>query len=140
MRCDDILYDMKSLFREIHRNYFKEDVLSPTQIEIIGFIIKNEDKVFQRDLEDVLNLTRASVSEVLKTMEKNGLIKRVICRNDMRKKEIILTDKAVDIFKKGEKIVKEVNGLIVRDISDEDMNTFYKVIDKMKENLKEVNR
>ena len=43
---------------------------SPTQMRIIDYIIQNEDKpIYQKDLESIFNLRRATISEVLITME-----------------------------------------------------------------------
>ncbi len=54
--------------------------------------------VYQSELEDVLNLRRATVSGILMTMEKNGIIKRVASKKDARTKEIILNEKVEKIF------------------------------------------
>ena len=44
---------------------------------IIGFLRYNSDReIFQRDIEKRFMISGASVSEILKLMEKNGLIER----------------------------------------------------------------
>lgn len=93
MKENSILSQIKSLEKLIVRNItgigFQniEAIPTPTQMQIIKYILENNDKeVYQRDLEKVLNLRRTTVSGVLQTMEKNNLIKRVTDTNDTRTK------------------------------------------------------
>lgn len=140
MEDNDILYQMKSLFRDIHRNYFQDDgsSLSPTQIEIMSYISKHENEViYQRDLESILNLRRATVSEVLKTMEKNELIKREVNDEDLRSKKIVITWKAKEIFKTKKDKMKKLNKTITKGITSKEKNLFIGIINKMKNNIKE---
>ena len=94
-----------------------------------------EDEIFQKDLEDVLNLRRATVSGVLQTMEKNNLIERVSCLTDARIKKIILNPKAEVMFKEKEKFMQEFETVVVRGISEEELKIFSNVLKKMKQNF-----
>ena len=137
---EDILYQIKSLFRDIQRNYFQDEdrSLSPTQIEIIDYISKCKDGlIYQKDLERVLNIRRATVSEVLKTMEKNNLIQRKTNEKDLRKKEILITDKAREILTVKKERIQKLNKTITKDISSKEKKSFIEIIDKMKKNIKE---
>ena len=103
MNDNKVLYEIKSLEKMLVRELInnsdikdKENLLpTPTQCQIIEYILNNKNKdIYQKDLEKVLNLRRATVSGVLHTMEKNGLIKRVTDESDTRTKKIILNKKA----------------------------------------------
>lgn len=135
-----ILRNIVSL-QELEEN--KKIVLSiptPTQMEIINYILEHmEENIYQRDLENILNLRRATVSGVLQTMEKNNLIKRITDDNDTRAKKIILCEKAKEIFLKSEKRFVELEEAIVEGISNEELEVFLDVIKKMKENMKKQN-
>ena len=69
-------------------------------------------------------------------MEKMDFIKRVDSDVDARKKEIFLTNKSIDKYKEMEKKVTQFETLLTNGISYEELNVFFKVIDKLKENLK----
>jgi DNA-binding MarR family transcriptional regulator len=130
----------KMIFRELVSNNGiknKENQLpTPTQIQIIEYILDNKNKdIYQKDLEKVLNLRRATVSGVLHTMEKNGLIKRITDESDTRTKKIILNDKIPKRFNDCSKKIKKIENKIIKDISDKDLKVFLKVISKMKENI-----
>ena len=142
-----ILYQIKTLDKLILR-LFMEDrehikqisgSIKPTRTQfiILSYLIEhsNED-VYQKDLENVLNLRRATVSGVLHTMEKNALITRVTDSNDTRTKKVIIGKRAEDIFNKNKKRFEEIEKLISKDISKDEIN----VISKMKQNIKEENK
>ena len=91
----NVLYEIKSLEKEIVRTFINnkditipENIFpSPTQFQIIECIIENKNQeINQKDLEKHLNLSRATISGVLQTMEKKNLIKRVTNREDVRTK------------------------------------------------------
>lgn len=68
-------------------------------------------------------------------MERNGLIRREAAAYDARLKKIIATDKALQY--KGQ-VVSDLEGLeleLTKGISEKDMETFFKVIGKMLNNL-----
>ena len=98
----------------------------------------HKEEVFHRYLEKILELRRATVSGVLQTMEKNELIKRLVDINDTRSKKIILNKKAKETFEDMEENIRELEFLVTRDISKEELDAFSSVITKMKDNLNNV--
>lgn len=141
-----VLYQIKALEKLIFRELFKDNnefeseteikAPTPTQMQIIEYILEHLDEdVYQRDLENVLKLRRATVSGVLITMEKNKLINRVIDSKDTRSKKIILNSKAKEIFSKNAKKMREFENTIIDGVSEEELEVFFKVINNMKENI-----
>lgn len=144
MKNDNVLFQIKTLEKMIARYFLKQGELeklskpTPTQMQIMDYFLENNKKeVFQRDLESILQLRRATVSGVLQTMEKNELIERVTDVEDTRTKKIILNKKAKEIFDKNEKKMKEVEKILTTGISKEDLEVFSKVIQTMKKNLEQ---
>ncbi len=131
-----LLYQIKTLEKLIGRMFIYNDMsdslihLTPTQMQIIEYILLNQkENIYQKDLESILNLRRATVSGVLQTMEKNQLISRIIDPNDSRIKRIILNPASQKIFNNHEKI-------IIKDISETELSQFLIIIQKMQNNLK----
>ena len=132
----NILYQIKTLDKMILRVFMQEKLdvkdfklkIKPTrtQFTILSYLIEhhNED-IYQKDLEDVLNLRRATVSGVLQTMEKNTLITRVTDSNDTRTKKIILSKKAEEIFKRNKKRFEEIEDLVSKGLSEDELDTFF---------------
>lgn len=107
-----------------------------TQMQILEYILNhsNED-IYQKDLENIFNLSRATVSGVLQTMEKYNFIERITDEVDTRTKKIILKQKTKDIFDKHQKKFKDVEDVILKDVSEDELKIFMKVIEQMKENI-----
>lgn len=142
----NVLYEIKSLEKDIVRTFLNnkdvdipENIFpSPTQFQIIECILESKDQeINQKELESILNLRRATISGVLQTMEKSGLIKRVTNENDIRTKKIILNEKTKEIFERKRKTIENTEKKIIKNISEEDLETFLKVLNIMKENIKE---
>ena len=109
---------------------------SIAQMQIIKYILKHDRKtIYQRNLEEVFNLRRATISGILKTMEKNNVIIRVCDPNDARGKIVILSDDAKKFFKEKETLFKKIETVLKKDISKEELEIFYKVILKMRDNI-----
>ena len=129
----------KGIVRKIMSETSHDEMFSKpsiAQMQIIKYILKHDGKtIYQRDLEEVFNLRRATISGILKTMEKNNVIIRVCDHNDARGKIVILSDDAKKFFKEKETLFKKIETVLKKDISKEELETFYKVILKMRDNI-----
>lgn len=141
----NVLYEIKSLECMIAKDFFNKifdekdipkTIPTPTQMRIIEYILKNNDKeIYQKDLEKVFNLTRATISGVLQTMERNNLIIRATSKKDSRTKVIKLSNKTYKIFEENKKRLALLENFITRGIDNREIDNFIKTIDKMKGNL-----
>ena len=104
-------------------------------MQIIEYIINSDEEVLQCDLEKAIKLRRATISGVLKTMEKKNLITRVISSKDARVKKIILSDKTKKMYLESKAKLEALEELITSNISDNEINIFLEVMNKMQENL-----
>lgn len=141
-----ILYDIKSLEKVVARTFMRDACVdiekmknfpTPTQIQIIEYIIDADKVVYQRELEQVLNLRRATVSGVLQTMEKNHLIERIPSKTDARMKQIILNPKTKELFLNQKKKIEQLEKLVVTGISEAELESFVHVLAIMKQNVDE---
>lgn len=122
--------------KRIHRAIGKEAAkygITDVQSRILGFIQHNADKrdIFQKDIEEHLDIRRSSVTSVLQLMEKNGYIKRVSVSEDARLKKIILTEKGLktqkcifDFILKFEKSLRD-------ELSDDEFRTLIDLINRL---------
>lgn len=103
---------------------------------ILKYLEDNKDtEVFQKDLETVFSCNRSTVTNILQLMEKKGYISRESVERDARLKRIILQDKGYETLKSLEKMNRELAEDTLRGISKEELDTFYRVADKLKTNL-----
>lgn len=110
---------------------------SGSQGRTLHFLLAQTEDVFQKDIEEEYSIRPSTATELLKQMEKNGLIVREPMSYDNRLKKIVLTDKAL-IYQ--HQVVDDLTALeetLIKDISEEEMKVFFKVIKKMLDNLSE---
>ena len=147
MRKSYIIYKIKELDKAIlrsiksptgeFRNKLKiNNKSTPTQMKVLGYMIENYGKdIYQKDLEEQLDLSRATISDVLHRMEKNGLITRSTNPFDVRSKKINLTSSANKVFETGIERLENIEKNAIKNISEEELKTFVDVIDKMINNI-----
>ena len=112
------------------------DKMTGTHGWAIGFFYHNRDRdVFQKDFEQEFNIRRSTASNILALIEKNGLITRESVPYDARLKKITLTQKALDVQSVVEKAFESLEDTIKKDISEEELEVFFRVIDKINNNL-----
>lgn len=137
------IYQIKNLNHIIVRycssqKDLKENLPTPAQMQILDFIRKNQNnKIYQRDIGQNLGLRRATLSEILKTMEKNNLISRISDNKDTRIKEIILSDTAKEKFKHVKKLLENTEKTATQNIDEKELEIFFKVAKQIENNLKE---
>ncbi len=136
-------YEIKTLDHIIERNIINislkngMDRVTVMHGWIIGYLYANEHRdIYQKDLESEFCISRSTVTNILKLMEKKGYIERISVEKDARLKKIILTDKARKIQRQNYiDMHNMVETQLKKGISEEDMEKFIQIIRKMKENL-----
>ena len=94
-----------------------------------------EEDVFQKDLESQFSVRRSTMTTILQLMEKNGLIKKEPVSRDARLKKLILTPAAVEMQDRIRSGIDTLEAKMREGISDKDLDTFFSVAEKIKENL-----
>lgn len=114
-----------------------ESGLTLVQGRLLNYIFRSSIKapVYQKDLEKEFNIRRSSATELLQKIESKGLIRRIEDKNDKRVKIIEVTEEGRIRNKKVYKHLCDFESKIKKDVSEEELNLFYKVLDKMKKNI-----
>ena len=136
-------YAVNSLSRRISRVMdsipaIKENKnLTGIQIWVLNFLFRSAGQdVYQRDMEREFNIRRSTATELLKTMERGGLIRREPVSFDARLKKIVLTDYAEEIRKQLQAQIRKTEELMTEGFSDEELETFFSFVERFKNNLK----
>ncbi len=108
-----------------------------TQAQVVCYLDDRKDEeVSQKDLEDFLKLSKSSVSSLLDTLEKKHAIIREVSKKDARKNVIKLSDNTIESIKHVENNIVNINNKIINNISEDKLNTFYEVLELMKNNIR----
>ena len=107
--------------------------ITGVQSRILGFISHNSEKrdIFQKDIEEDLDIRRSSVTSVLQLMEKNGCIERVSVSMDARLKKIIITEKGTEIQRNVWNLILELEKSLIDELSDEELDLLVSLIDRL---------
>ena len=119
----DLLFEIGEIHHLVGKMIMKSEPRNnrPTasQIRFIDYLANHSD-VYQSDLEKEFKISRATVYDVLNTMEKKGIITREKSSVDTRKNKIILNK---DFLEKHEEIKKKIsmmNEELIKDIDSND--------------------
>ena len=113
-----------------------ESGLTPLQCSIIGFVCDNSDRdIYQKDIEREFGIRRSTVTETLKLMERDGLIKRVGVPCDARLKKIILSKNALANYAKAKETLNAVEERATAGLTQEEKETLLRIIAKIAKNL-----
>lgn len=124
--------------RDIEKSKIKLgiDTLKGVNGWAINYFNENRDKnIFQKNFEEKFSIRRSTASNILKNMEQKGLIKRIAVENDARLKKIVLTEAAIDLNNKINEDIKLREIKMRKDIDQKELEIFFKVIDKISDNL-----
>lgn len=103
---------------------------------VIGFVFHSKNPVYQKDIETEFQIKRSTASNLLTSMEKNGLITRRSVDHDARLKQVILTDKARKMHETFLVTAKKVEENLARGLSDEELRNFFSTLDKISDNAR----
>lgn len=103
---------------------------------VIGYLYENRNRdVYSRDIEKQFSVRRPTMTAILQLMEKNGLLVRTPDEKDARLKKISLTRKALEIHERHQHHIDSFENAIREGITDEEMEVFFKIMDKLGENV-----
>lgn len=139
-----LIGEIKCLNNYILRKLSADEVLNAQQNlsgakgYIIGFIVKQIEKgevVYQKDIEKAFSLRRSSATQILNSLEQNGLISRLSEENDKRLKRIIVTQKGLNCHKTIVGRLEDIDKELIAKLSTEELETFKNIVKKLKEGL-----
>lgn len=113
---------------------FIKHELSAGQPRMLNYIFQNNGCI-QREIAKGCNLEPASVTSVLNSMEKAGLIIRTPVKGDKRALEVRLTDKGVEKKKIADEIFIEIEGECFKGFSDEEREGAKDILTRIHKNI-----
>ncbi len=110
--------------------------ITANHMRIIAYLYQNRHrKIYQREIEEVFCIRRSTVTQVLRLMERNKLVRRKPAEEDARLNLVWLTPKALMLHKQGIDTIQKIEEETRKGISDEELAIFMSVLSRMKANL-----
>ena len=97
--------------------------------------IKENSLCTQKELADSLHISPASVATSIKRLEKNGYVKRVSDKEDVRKNRLSLTKSGIETLQNFRNICDETDKEMFRGFSAEECEQLCDLLDRLYNNL-----
>jgi len=127
-----------AISQEIQRSHEALGITS-SQGLMLGYLtrqhLSGNTPIYAKDAEQHFGVRHSSVSGVLQRLETKGFIRFEQDDNDRRCKKIELTHKALEIHGEIEKQILEMERRIFRDMTQEETETFIRLLRQATENL-----
>lgn len=133
------------IFLEILRHHYN---LTHTLLEKIDvypgqppmlLVLNKKDGQSQKDLADKLNLKPATITVMLKRMEKENLVVRRQDDEDQRISRVYITEKGREIFEKTNEVMKDIEEICFQNFTVEEKVILRRLFIQMKDNLIQAN-
>ena len=112
----------------------KDFGVSPGQVPVL-MCLWEQDGLTQRELYERVNIEQATMSNTLKRMERDGLVRRKPDPNDRRAARILLTAKAKKLEAKVSDAIKDVNKTALGKLKKKDKKCLMDLMGTMIDNL-----
>lgn len=110
--------------------------LNSQQGRILDYIHDHQDEgIIQKDLVDVFNRRGATITSMLKGLEKKGYIERRIPKDNERQKNIYLLSKGEELINDFHKAFSKVESSITDSLTVEERKTLEKLLSKINHSL-----
>lgn len=112
---------------------------SQLQGGILGYLYHHrEDPVYQKDLEKEFRISRATATNTLQVMERNGFIVRKAVDKDARLKRIQMTEEAFQNHQIIEAHMRSMDERMLRGMSEQEVQELFRLLEKVERNLEEL--
>lgn len=128
----------RALAQEIRRNHEKLGITS-SQGFVLGYLSRRyaagETPIYAKEVERYFGVRHSSVSGVLQRMEQKGFLRFEPDPTDRRCKQIVLTDKALQIREQIEKQILATERKVYAGMSPAEQDEFTRLLRQAAENL-----
>ena len=135
-----IMNQLARIANQLHRSAggcpISSPGLSPSQVSTLAYLFLRQDQdVYQKDVESIFNLCRSTVSSMLNTLEKKALIQRVSVPHDARLKKLLLTQEGYQLSREFGRVFDRMDALLTKNLSQEEILTLQTILTKIETNL-----
>ncbi len=123
--------------RRLIEKFAKQKTYSGAQGKVIHYLFANKDHpVYQKNIERDFGMRPATATELVKSLEQMGLVRRIPDKNDGRYKEIVLTEKAQSLQEDVSRDMDELEKSMTEGIGEEELRLWADITVRMLDNLR----
>ena len=113
---------------------FKEFDLTASQTFSLIYLFeakRAQKEVNQKDIEREMDVSNPTVTGILNRLEHKGLIERVECPSDARVRNIVVTEKALEIDKQLQTKFREAEEELIASLSEKEADELQRLLKKI---------
>ncbi len=109
--------------------------LSPMQCEVFILLEENGGGMTQRALEECLDISKSTLSGVLKTMEKRGFVEKTVSDSDRRVMEVSLSPRGREIYGEAMRRMEDLDRTVFAGLDEEELRVMAKALAAIRRNI-----
>ena len=109
--------------------------LTPEQFMVL-MVLKDNKEMYQRQLGTLTFKDRPNITRIVSILEKGGYIEAKNSSNGRQIKQLFITQKGKGICKKYMPIISDVWENTIKDIPEDEINSFIETLNKIENNLR----
>ncbi len=129
---------MKSIHKSIAVILSNTNLEISTQHFFIMKIISENESIIQQDIAEMMKIDKSAMLRQLNVLQSDMLVARIQDKKDKRKKILVLTKKGGEVLSVAENILDNHFNNILKDINKDELQTFYLVLNKLKDNAESI--
>ena len=98
-------------------------------------ILWDAETLSQQAIADIIQKDKNSVTKFIDSLEKKGLVRRVVNKKDRRVNDIIVTEEGMKLKVPTTEVAINLMRKVLKDIKEEDLMVFDKVMNQIKDNI-----
>lgn len=122
---------IKIFSKELSKNNIN---LTPEQYLVMD-ILWDQGTLSQQTIADIIQKDKNSVTKFIDSLEKKGLVSRMVNKNDRRINNIIVSEEGLKLKDKTTEVAINMMQNVLADISEDDLLIFDKVMNQIKSNI-----
>lgn len=122
---------IKIFSKELSKNNIN---LTPEQYLVMD-ILWDQGTLSQQAIADIIQKDKNSVTKFIDSLEKKGLVSRMVNKNDRRINNIIVSEEGLKLKDKTTEVAINMMQNVLADISEDDLLIFDKVMNQIKSNI-----
>ena len=122
---------IKYFAKELNKNNIN---LTPEQYLVMD-VLWDAEMLSQQAIADIIQKDKNSVTKFIDSLEKKGLVYRAVNKNDRRINNTIVSEEGMKLKDKTTEVAINMMSNVLKDINEDDLMTFDKVMNQMKDNI-----
>ncbi len=134
-----MLHEVYRVFKKLSEGQqHMETYITPEQFGLLHAISTKAEEVIQKDMADMMGKDKSAILRLIDSLEEKELVKRVADSKDRRKNYLMVTKLGYKVIDQYVKIAEDMMMVIQEGLSQDDIDTFQRVVSHITAKAKEM--